>query len=679
MPENMAYRTPEADLKAWLEAGLAAHRRGEIEQALAAYRQLLVLSPDYAPALNLLGTGLLQLGSPAEAIPYLERAARRQRGDPRLLSNLAQAYLGAMRYGDAVGAFRQASRLDPQEPQFQVGTAAALALNGQLADAQTLLRRLTGRFPATAGVWFNLGNVLRDQRQPVEAIAAYEKALTLDPAFLDARNNVGSVLHSMQRFAEAERNYRACLEADPRHRAAVYNLASVLIDVGRFREGEALCRELVAAEPDEPNAHAFLGAAVGQQGRLLEALQSQERAARLDSGGVRAAASYGAALTETGHAGPGFRWLAAAAAKDPAADGVRQLMSTALLAQGCLHDGWREYARRPAALRLREKYPQLDVATVLPAEFPVGVVCVLREQGLGDEIFLLRYASVLAQRGPRVVYRASAKIASLIARAPFVSEVLPETGPVPAADAIFLVGDLPFALSDTPVSAIPAPVGERRAVIREFPYRISIYWPPVPPSIAIAPLDDHVLQIRERLQALGPPPYIAVTWRGGTLPEEQSSVAWMLYKEVPLEGLAETLGGAAGTFLAVQRKPAPGEIERFSAALGRPLHDLTALNEDLEAMHALLSEIDEYIGVSNTNMHLRAAVGKTARVLVPAPAEWRWMQGDRESVWFPGFTTYRQSLNGGWEAALAKLARDLSAVAPASQPAGAASDEAPAP
>ena len=35
----------------------------------------------------------------------------------------------------------------------------------------------------------------------------------------------------------------------------------------------------------------------------------------------------------------------------------------------------------------------------------------------------------------------------------------------------------------------------------------------------------------------------------------------------------------------------------------------------------VLALLDEYIGVSNTNMHLRAAAGRTARVLVPRPAE----------------------------------------------------------
>jgi len=86
------------------------------------------------------------------------------------------------------------------------------------------------------------------------------------------------------------------------------------------------------------------------------------------------------------------------------------------------------------------------------------------------------------------------------------------------------------------------------------------------------------------------------------------------------------------------------------------------LNEDLEGMLALMSLLDEYIGVSNTNTHLRAATGKTARVLVPNPPDWRWMMNHgRTSPWFPGFAVYRQSLQGDWDAALAELKKDLSA------------------
>ena len=76
-------------------------------------------------------------------------------------------------------------------------------------------------------------------------------------------------------------------------------------------------------------------------------------------------------------------------------------------------------------------------------------------------------------------------------------------------------------------------------------------------------------------------------------------------------------------------------------------------------MLAVLALIEDYIGVSNTNMHLRAGAGRTARVLVPQPPEWRWMAAGEESPWFPGFRIYRQGIDGDWGEALAKLARDL--------------------
>jgi hypothetical protein len=145
------------------------------------------------------------------------------------------------------------------------------------------------------------------------------------------------------------------------------------------------------------------------------------------------------------------------------------------------------------------------------------------------------------------------------------------------------------------------------------------------------------------------------------VPEEQRSGNWVLFKAVEISGLAHALGDSAGTLVALQRAPAQGEIEELSALTGRPIHDFTAINDDLEDMIVLLALIDEYIGVSNTNMHLRAAVSRTARVLVPAPAEWRWMSSGRASPWFPGFTIYRQSLQGDWTAALEELRRDLAA------------------
>lgn len=639
-------------LRDWLDQGLAAHRRGDVAQAVAAYRQALLLDPEDADALNLLGTGLLQMGDAVTAVAHLERAVRRQRSNSGAFSNLAQAYLALERPADAEAAFRKASRIAPQEPNFQLGLAAALALQGKLAEARALLERLAARVPASAPVWFNLGNVLRDSKAVEEAIAAYRKAIERDPQFADAINSLGSVYQSTLRFALAEEHYRKCLAVAPDHLLARYNLASVVMDLGRFVEAEALCRELIARAPEMATGYSILGAALGHQGRLLDALASHERAAALAPDDPKTAENYAAALMEAGHAAPGLAWFARALASSPEADAPRQLLGIALLAHGYLQEGWVHYGRRPAALRFREKYPALDLTRTLPRDLAGRHVCVLREQGLGDEIFFLRYAAVLAARGARVTYRSSEKIASLLARLPFIDVSVAEVGQLPPADANILLGDLPHAL-DAPAENTPPPA------LADLADRVAAFSAPVPPSIEVPPLAARVRELRETLSRLGPPPYIGVTWRAGTLPEEQNSATWLLYKTIGVTTLARVMGGVQGTIVALQRRPAAGEIEAFSAALGRPVHDLTALNEDLEGMLALLALLDDYVAVSNTNVHLRACVGKTARVLVPVPAEWRWTQAGRDSPWFPGFRIYLQSLQGDWREALAELARDL--------------------
>ena len=46
-------------------------------------------------------------------------------------------------------------------------------------------------------------------------------------------------------------------------------------------------------------------------------------------------------------------------------------------------------------------------------------------------------------------------------------------------------------------------------------------------------------------------------------------------------------------------------------------------------------------------------------MLVPAPAEWRWLTAGETSPWFPGFHVYRQGHDGDWSGALERLDTDF--------------------
>ncbi len=632
-----------------IDRALQHHQAGRLDDAKNIYDQILRSSPRHPDALHLRGLVALQTGDAGLAAQYLRQAAQLQPKNWAFRGNLASALMELGDLDGAESAFRRAARLNPEQAQFQMGIANCLALRGKLAEAEKQLRAVTQRFPQFALAWFNLANALRDQARAREAVELYQHAINLDSTLIDARNNLGATLLALGKMEQAETAYREALQLRPDDPQLLCNLASVLIDRGRFADAEAQCRLAIARAPELATAYSFLGAAIGHQGRLLEALEIHRKAAALAPNDIRALMALGTALHEVGNTEEGIPILQRALEIAPDLWQARVSLGTSQLASGNFVEGWKGYYNRAGRAKFSKQYPGIPVAANLPASILGAKICLLNEQGLGDQLFLLRWLPAIKSRGAIISYRPDLKLESIIRRISLFDQLVPATDALPPADFYAMLGDLPFFVCHGPDgTAVPCSASEL-----------------VPASLRLTPLAENLEAIKEQLLQLGPPPYIGITWRGGTPPEEQTAVmSWMLYKEVPVEPLAGALRGVSGTLIALQRKPGAGEIDRLSGLLQRPLHDFSGANEKLEDMLALLALLDDYIGVSNTNMHLCVAVGKTARVLVPCPPEWRWMARGDESPWFPGFAVYRQKTDGDWSDALARLSNNLQSAFP---------------
>lgn len=623
-----------------IQYALQLHQAGNFDEARNIYDHILASNPRHPDALHLRGLIALQTGDARAAAEYLRKAAQMQPKNGLFRADLASALMSLGDLDGAESAFRRAASLAPDQPQFHVGIANCLALRGRPAEAEKQLRAVTQRHPRYALAWFNLANAARDQGRAREAVELYRQAITLDPGQIDARNNLGATLLALAKMGDAEKTYREALHISPDDTRLLCNLASVLIDRGKFAEAEAVCRRVIALAPEMANAYAFLGAAIGHQGRLLEALDVHRKAAALEPDNTRTLVALGTALYETGHAAEGIPLLQHAIELAPDLWQARISLGTVHLALGNFVEGWKGYYHRLGRATFSKQHPGLPIASSLPATLAGKHICLLNEQGLGDQLFLLRWLPALRAQGVTVSYRADPKLATILRRSVSLDHWISSSDASPNANFFVMLGDLPFFLSgdaaDKEQNLCPA-------------------------SLPLTPLAENLHAMRAQLCKLGPPPYIGITWRGGTPPEEQSTaLSWMLFKEVPMAALAGSLREVEGTLIALQRKPGAGEIDQLSRLLHRPLHDLSGANEQLEDMLALLTLLDDYIGVSNTNMHLRAALGRTARVLVPCPAEWRWMASGDESPWFPGFGVYRQKNDGDWVTALNRLACDLS-------------------
>jgi len=504
----------------------------------------------------------------------------------------------------------------------------------------------------------HLGNALQTAGRFQEAIGHYRTALNLDPNDCDTYNNLGACLHELEQFTEAEQYYRLSLQLKPNNPETYNNLGSLLTEIGNDAEAITCYQKALQLNPNLAGAYVGLGNVLRRQGySTSEAIAHYQQALQLNPHLDGAYVGLGNVLGEMGinksviedsktsaiieGFNAALSYYEQALKLNPYNAYAHFQKALSFLRLGNFAFGWREYIWRkyiknpnrtndPVHFKIDQEH-----IPPLPTALQGKRIFLKKEQGLGDELFFLRFAPTLKARGAWLTYCAGKKISTILNRQTWLDQLLTtEDELTVSTDYTLMIGDLPLALQ--------METGQQ-----------------TPPSLGFSVLPERVTAINEQLAQLGPRPYLAVTWQGGAKPEENAWRRKILYKEISLAELANALRPINATILILQRNPRAEELTTFSQLLNRPIYDLSPLNDDLESMLALLSLIDNYVGVSNTNMHLLAGLGKTARVLIPYPPDWRWMAEGEESPWFEGFKTYRQLTDGRWSPALQRLTQDL--------------------
>jgi Tfp pilus assembly protein PilF len=518
-------------------------------------------------------------------------------GEIHALRAEVERCVAAGRPEDAEPALRAIVQLNPREHY-------AWALLGRIALARAdpegalpLIARAVASARDHPDYLNLLGVAHAEQGAFDEALGALRKAVRARPASAEAHFNIGKVLEKQGDLRAALDAFRRAAAIDPRYPGARYMHARALFRLGQYNAAEPVLAAALADDPADEWSVVLLG-------RVRAALRGH--AASIDL----------------------YR---DAARRLPASGMVARQLAHALLAAGEFRAGWEAYARRDCA----GPVPRVELPARLPADLEGRTLVLQPEQGLGDILFFLRFAPAAAARGARLVVVAPPRLVALIERSPLVASTVADGDSTLPGDATALsVADLPFALGaeDTPL------------------------------PLALTALPARVTAWRERLAAFGPPPYLGVAWRAGTDFGRRSEFGTnirSLFKGVPPNRLASVLARAPGSLVSLQRLPDDGEVARFAAAAGRPVFDAAGANEDLDDALALLAVLDDYVGVSSTNVHLAAGLGRPGRVVVPYPPEWRWMLAGEGSPWFPGFAVYREQSSRSFDEVFAALAAGL--------------------
>jgi tetratricopeptide (TPR) repeat protein len=517
-------------------------------------------------------------GSPHAAATAAQRAfdeglARHQAGD------LAAA---AVAYERAIA--QDAAHSDALHMR---GVIAAQSLDA--VGAVHWIDRALRANPRDAAAHINRGLALQALGRQEEALDGFQRASALSPDLPEGPFNAGNALLALGRPADALSSFTRAVLIRPGYAEGWYNHGTTLLALRQPEEALRSFDRAIALLPGYAEAHANRGHALEALGRAREALAAATRAVALR-------ADY-----------PEAQWNRALL-----------LLLFGDYAQGLpLYElRWRVEQRAAAGefvqARWRGDSPLIGQTILLHAE-----------QGFGDTIQFCRYASMVRDRGGRVVLRSPRALVPVLASLEGVEQLVVEGEPLPPYDLQSPLLSLPLAFG-TDVRSIPASPRYLRAA----PERVEMW--------------EQRLGPRRRLR-------VGLSWSSG------SGKPTLLKRNVPLAELAAQLPSGID-YVSLQKEVRATDAAALTS-LGIPHFGEELV--DFGDTAALCELMDVVISVDTSVAHLAAAMGRPTWVLLHFLPDWRWLLDRDDSPWYPTARLFRQLSVGDWAAPLAGIAEAL--------------------
>jgi tetratricopeptide (TPR) repeat protein len=195
--------------------------RGNRDAALAEAKKAAADMPSSSDIQLLIGEMSVRNGDYAEALGYLEKAMKGLPGNADGWALLGRSYHAVRRYDEAADAYGKAVELAPQNLNYRTTYGLILGLAGDLEKGLAELQKVTGTpgYKDAVG-WVNLGWIYRNLNKATESIAAYQKALQLDPKQEQAALGLGWAYQYTKEYDKAIAAYEQAMKIDPKSASA---------------------------------------------------------------------------------------------------------------------------------------------------------------------------------------------------------------------------------------------------------------------------------------------------------------------------------------------------------------------------------------------------------------------------------------------------------------------------
>ena len=180
-PDPLPPRSLSSQALLHLRQGQEFYDKGDLNKAIAEWRETVRLVPTNAKAHHLLGLALGDHGARDEAI----------------------------------GMLQMSLRLDPNNAMAHVHLARTLEANGDTQEAVAAYRKALQLVPTSSYIHDRLGHIFAAQGQHQAAADEWQQAIALDPDYAYTHANLGEALESLGQKTQALVAYERAIELDP--------------------------------------------------------------------------------------------------------------------------------------------------------------------------------------------------------------------------------------------------------------------------------------------------------------------------------------------------------------------------------------------------------------------------------------------------------------------------------
>ena len=504
--------------------------------------------------------------------------------------------------------------------------AVSLHRAGRFQAAETAYREILEREAGNPDALHLLGVLAAQTGEPDRAAELIRRAIRVFPASAEFHANHALALRKAGRLVEAVPAYRRAAELDPGRPEAWFNLGKACLDAGVPEHATAALRRAVELRPGYHEAVHDLGVAHTRLGDLPAALAAYQQALELAPEHVVGGSNLAATCYNVGRLDEAIATARRVVALDGDCAEAHLTLGASLLISGRFAEGWLEYEWRWKCQGMHGDpspypYPAWDGAD------PTGRTILLRsEQGLGDTLQFVRYATLVAERGARVVVGCRPTLKALLRTVRGIATVVADGEALPPCDLQLPLLSVPRLLGTT-LASIPADV----------PYM-------APDAAKCRRWRTRLARERGR-RALT----VGLVWAGQ--PQNRSD----RWRSIALSAFAPLAAVPGVSFYSLQG----GEAARQVEAAPFPLVDHNAELHDFADIAALAASLDLVISVDTAAAHLAGALALPVWTLLPFAPDWRWLVGREDTPWYPTMRLFRQPALGDWASVMARVARAL--------------------